>query len=87
MKKQGLKDSVDGKVSRVNRICTGRGNLKANTHMKIYTTSPAMKGKQTQVKSEVQYFTRSDGKISVLSRVSDIVYSGSSIVCIFAKPV
>ena len=65
-----------------------RGTLKANTHMKIYTTSPAMKGKQTQVKSEVQYFTRSDGKnkCALLARGVDIVYSVSSITCIFAKP-
>lgn len=57
--------------------------------MKIHTTSLAMKGKQTQVKSEVQYFTRSDGKnkCALLARGVDIVYSASSIVCIFAKPV
>ena len=65
-----------------------RGNLKANTHMKIYTTSLAMKGKQTQVKSEVQYFTCSDGKnkCAVLARGVDIVSSVGSITCIVAKP-
>lgn len=43
--------------------------------MEMYTTSLAMKETQTQVKSEMQYLTRSDGKNkrALLARGVDIV--------------